>query len=113
MVGTLDGAAVSQRGPITGHAWIQQSAGSTLDVPFEGGGKLHAQWDGLVADGQMFSATGALTLLPSGPHGGETLDYGAAVMKKTAENVDFELTQLSSSAAIDGTLNGCVRWQPF
>jgi hypothetical protein len=26
---------------------------------------------------------------------------------------DFDLTQLSSSAAIDGTLDGCVRWRAF
>jgi hypothetical protein len=119
--GTLDGQAVSHRGVITGHAWIQGSTPSTLDVPFEGGGRLHAEWDGIVADGEIFAATGSLTLPASGPHAGETLDSADATMRKVAEQVDFELTGLSVEVvcattpcppdALDGTLQGCVRWR--
>jgi hypothetical protein len=115
--GSLDGEAVSHRGPLDRYAWAQINTG-TFDTSFEGGGSLHAEWQNLVADGQTFSATGRLTLPAAGPHGAETLDYASGVFTKLDGGVRFKLTAFASnvqcvmapcpSGPVEGTLEGCV-----
>lgn len=121
--GTLDGAAVSHEGMLGGHGWIQSSAGSTLDTPFEGGGSFHAEWMKVVADGETFSAAGNINLPAAGPRGGETLEYASGSLTKRDDGVTFELSGLSASvqciaapcpaSTVQGTLRGCVEWAPF
>lgn len=120
--GSLDGEAVSHRGALTGYAWSQLSKG-TLDTSFEGGGQFHAGWQGLVADGQTFAATGNITLPTTGPHGGETLDYASGTFTKLDDGVRFKVTGFEQnvqcitapcpSGAVDGTLQGCVEPERF
>ena len=123
VTGMLDGEAVEHSGALSGHAWIQSSTGSFLDIPFEGGGSFHAEWDGLVADNQTFAASGTIILPVGGPHGGGTLDYTSGSLTKHDQGVSFELAGLSSSvqcvttpcpgSAVQGTLQGCVEWAPI
>jgi hypothetical protein len=123
VTGTLDGDAVSHQGVLDGHAWVQASAGSTLDTPFEGGGSFHAAWSKVVADGETFTATGNINLPVGGPHGGETLDYSSGSLTKLDDEVRFEISGLSASVtciaapcpngAVAGSLQGCVHWAPF
>jgi hypothetical protein len=123
ITGMLDGEAVSHQGMLGGHAWVQASAGRTLDTPFEGGGSFHAEWAKVVADGETFAATGTINLPASGPHGGETLSYGSGSLTKLDDEVRFEISGLTASvaciaapcpnSAVAGSLQGCVHWAPF
>lgn len=123
ITGTLDGEEVSHTGELGGHGWIQSSAGSTLDTPFEGGGSFHAEWQKVVADGETFTATGNINLPVSGPHGGETLDYASGSLTKRDDGVTFTLNGLTANVqcitapcpngAVQGSLQGCVEWTPI
>jgi hypothetical protein len=123
ITGTLDGEAVSHSGELGGHGWIQSSAGSTLDTPFEGGGSFHAEWQKVVADGETFTATGNVNLPVTGPRGGETLEYASGSLTKRDDGVTFTLGGLTASVqcitapcpngAVQGSLQGCVEWEPF
>jgi hypothetical protein len=121
--GTLEGESIPHSGELSGHSWIQSSAGSTLDTPFEGGGSFHAEWQKVVSDGETFTATGSVTLPPSGPRGGETLEYASGTLTKRDDGVTFTLNGLTASvqcitapcpnATVQGSLRGCVEWAPF
>ncbi|HYJ09405.1 MAG TPA: hypothetical protein VEX18_10360 [Polyangiaceae bacterium] len=121
--GTLDGETVSHSGELGGHGWIQSSAGSSLDTPFEGGGSFHAEWQEVVADGETFTANGSINLPPSGPRGGETLEYASGTLTKRDDGVTFTLNGLTASvqciaapcpnSTVQGSLRGCVEWAPF
>lgn len=123
ITGTLDGEAISHSGELGGHGWVQSSAGSTLDTPFEGGGSFHAEWQGVVADGETFTATGNVNLPVTGPRGGETLEYASGSLTKRDDGVTFTLSGLTASVqciaapcpngAVQGSLQGCVEWEPF
>ncbi|HEV8246135.1 MAG TPA: hypothetical protein VGP93_10225 [Polyangiaceae bacterium] len=119
--GTLNGNTVSHRGTLDGHAWIQSTTSKTLDAIFTGGGDVHTEWAEVVADGETIAVTGSITLPPTGPNGGETLTAASGSMTKLAEEVDFELSGLSTSVpcdmapcpqtSVDGSLTGCVHWK--
>jgi hypothetical protein len=118
--GELGGQSVSHQGTLNGHAWIQGSDPSTLDVTFEDGGSVHTEWPDVIARGSTTAVTGSLTLPPSGPHAGETLQAAAGMMKALEDGATFELTELSTQVqcfappcpadSIDGTLAGCINW---
>jgi hypothetical protein len=119
--GTLDGQAVTHRGTVTGHAWVQAGSPYTLDVQSEPTASLHAEWTTLVMDnGGTAAITGSVTL-PSGvPHGGETLGAEAGTLTKFADEVQLEYSKLSVSVAcitapcpaspVEGSLKVCLNW---
>lgn len=122
--GTLDGEVVNHRGNLTSHAWIQGGDPSTLDVGFEGGGDLHAEWPDVVARGDSTTITGAITLPPSGARGGQTVDAASGTMVPNDNIVQLELRGLSVAVtcitapcppeSVQGSLSACVHWQsPF
>jgi hypothetical protein len=118
--GELGGKSVSHQGTLDGHAWIQGSKPSTLDVSFEGGGSVHTEWPDVIARGSSTAVTGSITLPPSGAHAGETLQAEAGTMTALENGATFELTALSVEVqciappcpadAIEGTLAGCIDW---
>lgn len=120
--GSLDGEAVSHEGTLSGYAWSQLGTG-TLDASFDGGGKVHAEWPKLVADGQTFMATGNITLPATGAHAGETLDFASGTFTKLDGGVRFKVTAFElnvqcvtepcPSGAVEGTLQGCVEPAEF
>jgi hypothetical protein len=119
--GTLEGASISHRGNLQGHAWIQSTDYKSLDTPFEGGGSFHAEWPEVVADGDSTSITGTVTLPPSGEHGGETVSFAAGLMTKRDNGVSFDVSELAievtcasapcPAEAASGALSGCVEWE--
>jgi hypothetical protein len=123
LAGTIDGAAVSHQGNLAGHAWIQGSKPSTLDVSFEGGGSVHTEWPDVIARGSTTSVVGSITLPPSGPRAGETFEADAGSMTALEDGASFELTELTIQVQcinppcpadpVEGTLEGCVRFPDF
>jgi hypothetical protein len=121
--GTLAGEAISQRGTLKNHAWIQTGSRNTLDADFEGGGRLHTQWDQLVADGASIAVTGSLAMPPGGARSGVMLNAATGAQQKLDDEVRFELTNLSEVVTcvappcppidIEGTVNGCIHWEPI
>lgn len=115
--GSLNGEAVSHRGPLKVYAWTQIGTGK-LDASFQEGGSLHAEWPQLVGNGATFSAAGNITLPPTGPHAGETLAYGSGTFTKLDGGVTFKVSGFKLSVQcvvapcpsedITGTLQGCV-----
>jgi hypothetical protein len=121
--GSVDGQAVSYDGEMDGHAWIQAGSQNTFDGMFMGGGTVHTEWQMLVADGVTTTVTGYVTFPSGGVRGGETLDSMSGSMTKNDDEVRFELTALSASVQcvtepcppdeVDGTIEGCVHWEPI
>jgi hypothetical protein len=121
--GELGGQAISHQGALGGHAWVQGSKPSTLDVSFDGGGSVHTEWPDVIARGSTTAVTGSITLPPSGPHAGETFQAAAGAMTALEDGASFELSELASQVqcinppcpadGIDGTLRGCVQFPEF
>jgi hypothetical protein len=121
--GTLGGEEISQQGGLRSHAWIQAGTPSTFDAEFDGGGRVHASWTKLIADGQTTAITGSIALSEGGPRGGTALDAGSGSMTKLDDEVRFDLAELSESvqciappcpqSPVAGTLSGCVHWAPI
>jgi hypothetical protein len=117
--GTIGGDAISARGALGNHAWVQVGSRNTFDTDFEGGGRLHTEWSQLVADGEATVITGSITL-PPGARGGMMLNAGSGAQKKLDDEVRFELTSLSESVTciappcpampVEGSVSGCVHW---
>jgi hypothetical protein len=115
--GSLDGEAVSYRGPLKVYAWTQLGRGK-LDASFAEGGSFHAEWAQLVGNGTTFSATGSITLPPTEPHAGETLAYDSGTFTKLDGGVRFKVSGFKlnvqcisapcPSEDVIGTLQGCV-----
>jgi hypothetical protein len=121
--GTVDGETIAYQGALGSHAWIQASAQSTFDGSFDGGGSLQTEWDGLVADGDTIAIRGSVVFPAGGALGGQQLDAGAGSMTKLDEGLRFEITALSRAVQcitapcppeeVEGTVRGCVEWEPF
>lgn len=119
--GDLGGAAVSRRGALTSHAWVQFGSSNTLDVGFEGGGNLQTTWANPVAEGGTTAVTGSIALPSGGPRGGVALNAGSGAMSKLEDEVRFRLeafTEIVECFAppcpanpVAGALSGCVRWE--
>jgi hypothetical protein len=121
LAGSVGGEAVSARGTLNNHAWIQTGSRNTLDTDFEGGGRLHTEWSQLIKDGESTAVTGSITLPPGTARAGVLMNAGSGAQRKLDDEVRFELTQLSESvqciappcppAAVEGSINGCVHWR--
>ena len=119
--GSLGGEAVSQRGTLKNHAWVQTGSRNTLDTDFDDGGRLHTEWAQLVADGASTAVTGSITMPPGGARAGAMLNAASGAMRKQGDEVRFELTALSVIVEcfappcppmnIEGQINGCIHWE--
>ncbi len=123
LTGTIGAEAVSTRGTLDGHAWIQSSMTSSFDGLLADGGHVHLEWLEVVADGERTAVTGWLTPPAGAPRAGERIEAGAGTMSKLDEEVRFQLDQLSVAVtcvtapcpaeSVDGSLGGCTRWHPI
>lgn len=120
--GTLDGQTVSQSGTLKSHLWEQLGSNDKLDATFDPVSSVHAEWTGLVADGQTTAITAGSVTMPAGaPHGGETLNAASGTLTKQTDSVSFEFTDLTAAVTcvtapcpatpVTGTLDGCLHWQ--
>ncbi len=121
LAGTLGGEALSQRGTVRNHAWIQTGSRNTLDTDFDGGGRLHTQWAEVVADGATTAITGSITMPPGGSRAGIPFNAASGAQQKRDDEVRFELTGLSEVVTCvappcppidtEGTVTGCIHWE--
>jgi hypothetical protein len=118
--GTLEGEPVSASGELRGHAFVQGGTPSTFDTEFEGGGRMHMSWSGIVRNGGTTAVTGSITLPPGGARGGFTLNAASGSMTKLEDEVRFDLAGLTESVQciappcpedlVAGSLAGCAHW---
>jgi hypothetical protein len=92
-----------------------------LDAQFAGGGQLHTEWTRVIANGETIAVTGSITMPPGSARAGMLLNAASGMQKKLANELGFELTELSESVtcvapprppiAVEGSLSGCVHWR--
>ncbi len=108
--GSLDGTNISTSVSFSSSSFQQLSDPSSYDLGFDGGGTLHLEWSGLVADGQTTKATGRVTMPSGEPRAGEELCSSNAALSTDDVGTRFrfdDLTVCSSGDSVEGSLLGC------